>query len=209
MGYCVGGKTSSLRADNHIVFMCVRVRPIFPCYSPLTLPSFVCLVLCVFECLHEYVKPWHMGLCACVWVSGGPWPGHSLLMLLPRGTSGEINMCVEVCWCKCVFECAHGVMRCRQAAAGERWPTLIWSVICWSRCNAAAPSHFLCLNFTLGSLFNFSFPFSLWLNCVFFFFYPQFLHLALYPFSLTLFYCLSQYLFFSLARNIRSNYITF
>lgn len=36
-------------------------------------------------------------------MSGSPWPGHSLLMLLPQGMSGEMD--VRVCGSVLVFAC--------------------------------------------------------------------------------------------------------
>lgn len=102
-----------------------------------------------------------VAVCVCEWVEA---PGQAIRYWCSRlrVCRGKwMCVCVGLCLCVCVY-------RGSWCVAGERWPALIWSVICWSRCTTAASSHFLSLNFTVNLLFYFSFFLSpfLSLTCV-------------------------------------------
>lgn len=130
---------------------------------------FVHMLVCMCEwmsacvCVCEWVEAPGQAIrywCSCLRVCRGKW------MCVYVG----VCSCSLVCARSCVHVCVQGVMLCRQTAAGERWPALIWSVICWSRCTAASSSQFLSLNFTVKSLLRFSlslFVFFLLFPCFF------------------------------------------
>lgn len=117
---------------------------------------YLCTCLCAFVWMNECVR-----LCVCVPVC--EWRPLARPYVIDAPASGYVggNGCVRVCWSVLVHVCVcvQGVTLCRQTAAGERWPALIWSVICWSRCTAAASSQFLSLNSVL-TLFQYSLSLS-------------------------------------------------
>ncbi len=84
---------------------------------------YLCTRLCAFVWMNECV--WLCIVCVRVCVNGGPWPGHTLLMLPPRGMSGEMDACMCVGVCLCTFVCVHRGSRCvvkrRLVKDGQRW----------------------------------------------------------------------------------------
>lgn len=160
----------------------------------------VYLCTCLCACVNEWVR-----VCVCEW----EWveaPGQAIrywcsCLRVCRGkwmcVYVGVCSCSLVCARSCVHVCVQGVMLCRQTAAGERWPALIWSVICWSRCTAASSSQFLSLNFTVKSLLRFSlslFVFFLLFPCFFLKNVLKFAFLSRFQKQLFLFFCFSFYI---------------
>ena len=82
--------------------------------------------ICAHACAHlcEWMNVCGC-VCVCLCVNEGPWPGHTLLMLPPQGTSGEMDVCVCVGVCSCMFVCVYRgsccVVKRRLVKDGQLW----------------------------------------------------------------------------------------